>query len=274
MKRFFAVLLTASICLSFSACGTKTKPPDTPADTTDQTITWESAAEKPSEMLTDLTEYAITALLRESYQNTAQFGDIAFVTDKIETSEGLIRMDFEVTAAYRDLIAGENPAEPLTLGEEQTLTLPMRVTAKPAGEKIIPESLTLETRDTKNGMENTLSPTYYLPRFGDNGIYTMRGRVSELTEDNGRPCVVVERMLWVEDTHSYTDNGYFLLDLAHRYTLPLDAACEVHYYADSATATYLPLEEYLAAGYDFADKLYEINAENTFVKHIVELYQP
>lgn len=274
MKLFFALLLTLSLALGFSACGTTPETLDPPADQADQTITWESAAEKPSEMLTNLTEDAILSLLQESYQNTAQFGDISFAADKIEANEGLIRMDFTVTAAYHPLIAGENPAEPLTLGEEQTLTLPMRATAEVTDEKIIPESLALETRDTQNGTENYLSPTYYLPQFGDNGIYTMHGRIVELTEDDGRPYVVVEQMLWVTETHGYTDNGYFLLDLAHRHTLPLDAACEVHYYADPSTAAYLPLEDYLAAGYDFADKLYEINAEDAFVRHIVELYQP
>lgn len=270
MKRFFALLLSLSLCLGFSACGTKPETPDPPADQADQAITWESAAEKPSEMLTDLTEDAITALLEDSYQNTVQFGDIAFVADKIETDDGSIWMDFTVTAAYFPLIEGENPAEPLTLGEEQLLELPMRITAETQDGKIIPESLVPETRDG----DGLRSATLLLPEIGDAGIAAMRGRIADFTEDNGNSCVVVDRMLWVNETNGYTDNGYFLLDLAHRYTLPLDAACEVHYYADPTTAAYLPLADYLAAGNAFGDTLYEINLENDLVRHIVEIYQP
>ncbi len=274
MKKVFALLLALSLLFGFSSCE-KDSPKETVADAAECVITWSSEAEaKPSEMLTDLTQDAMLALLKDSFKETVHFTNIAFSVKGTDVSSGLHTMAFDADVTYRELIAGENPAEPLTLDEEVLLELPMRVTAEEAEGKIVPESLFLETLEEVNGHKSGRSATLYLPEFGDAGMDTITGELKEIYEENGDLRIVIDRFLWVPETNGYTDNGYFVMDLHHQWTVYRGEDCMIDFYEDVSSVTGMSLEKFVEEGLSFENRIFDFTEEFGSVKYIIERYRP
>lgn len=290
MKKFFALILSLSLLLGMTACSTQEERIQTEKTVRDMTITWSvDAEEKPTEEMTDLTEDVMLSLLRDSYKETRKFEKLDFDVVGMEQQDEKINLYFHLDTTYRELIEGENPVAELMLGEEQHLEIPMRLSAEEAEGKIVPESIEIAARFGKEikGGFNECPVSEYLPDFGVKqdpetkeifiDLDTITGRLSK--DPNGDD--VIHRMLWVEETNGYTDNGYFLIDMQSAYVYGgglIAEDCEVKYFADASTVKSMPIDEFIAHGY-MNDRIFDFTAEllpndSWRITAIAERYRP
>lgn len=278
MKRALATVLTLSMIFGMTACGTQVQ--DTQIDPSTEmevpevsgeiAITWSNdVTEKPSEMLTDLMEDIITSILKESYTGKRQFEAYEFEVERLEALDGTLEMDFDLEVTYRELTEDTNPAMPLIVGEEELeMELPLRLTAYTEKDKIQIDGLFLAVREEESAEQDGWHLiTEELPDFAETGTFIGTIRFDENDDLN------LNRKFWIEETHGYTDNGYFLMDTNASYTVPVDEACEVSYFADASTAESMTPEE-LKQMENLEDRLFMVTQENGKIRYIIELYRP
>ena len=280
MKRIFALIFAAMLTLGITACGNNAQ--DTPVDAVNQA--GEDAgieADENAKELESLGRDAIQALLEESFQDTARFvsTDISAKPEtlSLRDEEGLASyaLDLDVSLVYRDLIAGENPAEPLQEGEEHTLAFPMRVHAEATEDGIQIDSTTLVALTEENGQTEERPMEWYLPKYGDAGNRFANGKVIGWSGEGEDARLSFERMLWVEETGGYTDNGYFVLNMQHQYEMPLDENCEVQINdGDGLPVPLSTMAQTVDENHPLWERLCEIALENGKVRYILERYIP
>ena len=288
MKRLFALTLSLSLFLGMTACGTQEERTQTEKVVRDMTITWScDEGGKPTEQMTDLTEDVMLSLLQESYKETRKFEKLAFDVVGMEQQDGKIYLYFNLDTTYREYIEGENPAALLTLGEEQHFEIPMRLSAEEREGQIVPESIEIAARFGKEikGGFNECSIDEYLPAFGAKqdaeteeyfiDLATITGTLSVAPDGD----LLIQRMLWVNETHGHSDNGFFLIDLHQSFDNYIEKNCEVTYFADASTVKSMPIDEFVAHGY-MNDRIFDFTAEMIApndpweVAVIVERYRP
>lgn len=289
MKRALVTALTLSMFFGMTACGTQEERIQTEKTVRDMMITWSTdAEEKPTEEMTDLTEDVMLSLLQDSYKKTRKFEKLDFDVVGMEQQDGKINLYFNLDTAYREYIEGENPAVPLMLGEEQHFEIPMRLSAEEAEGKIVLESIEIAARFGKEikGGFNECSIDEYLPAFGAKqdpetkeyyvDLDTITGTLSVAADGD----LLIQRMLWVNETHGYSDNGFFLIDLHEGFSNYIDKDCDVTYFADASTVKSMPIDEFVAHGY-MNDRIFDFTAEMIDspnypwkVAVIVERYRP
>lgn len=278
MKKALVTTLTLSMIFGMTACGTQVQDTQTdpstemevPAASGEIAITWSNdTAEKPSEMLTDLTEDIITSILKESYTGKRQFEAYEFEIERLESLDGSLEMDFDLEVTYRELTEDTNPAMPLIVGEEELeMELPLRLTADTENDRIETEGLFLAVREDEFADQDKWHLiTEGLPDFAEAGTFIGTIRFDENENLN------LNRKFWIEETHGYTDNGYFLMETNASYTVPVDEACEVSYFADASTAESMTPEE-LKQMENLEDRLFMVTQENGKIRYIIELYRP
>lgn len=276
MKRALAFLLAGSMAFGISACGTKeTDTPQTAQetdvaekDTEEAAFVWENdAKEEPSAMLKGLTEDIVVSVLKESYPNYRRWEGYTLTVKNLTEAEGVIEMDFDLDAAYRELTEDENPAMPLIVGEEEKhFTLPLRLTATETEGKIDTDDIYVEVRG-ENAKENCHLLTQELPDFDEVGTFI--GTIEFPYPDT----LTLHRKFRIEETHGYTDNGYFLMETHNHYTIPLDENCAVSYFADASTVENMTVEE-LQQMENLEEHLFMVTNQNGKISDIIELYRP
>ncbi|MGN0135178.1 hypothetical protein [Anaerotignum sp.] len=278
MKRALAAALTWSLIFGMTGCDTKTQETpidpsaeiELPAESGEVSITWgNDTAEKPAEMLTDLTEDIIASILKESYTGKRQFEAYDFEIKKLENLEGSLEMDFDLGVTYRELTEDTNPAMPLIVGEEVLhMELPLRLTAYTEKDNIQTEGLFLAVReDELTEQDKWHLITEELPDFAEVGTFIGTIQFDEKGNLN------LNRKFWIEETHGYTDNGYFLMETNASYSVPVDEACEISYYAGASTVESMTLEE-LKQMEHLEEHLFMVTQENGNIRYIIELYRP
>lgn len=270
MKRAWAFLLAGSMMFGISACGTKeTDAPQTAQetdvsqqDTEEAAFVWENdAKEEPSAMLKGLTEDIVVSVLKESYPNYRRWEGYRLTVKKLTKSEDSIEMDFDMDAVYRELTEDGNPAMPLIVGEEEKhVTLPLRLTATETEGNMDTEDIYVEKEDCH-------LLTQELPDFDEVGTFI--GTIEFPYPDT----LTLHRKFWIEETHGYTDNGYFLMETNSSYSIPLDENCAVSYFADASTVENMTIEE-LKQMENLEERLFMVTQENGKISDIIELYRP
>ena len=270
MKRALAFLLTGSMAFGFSACSTKeTDAPQTAQETDvsekdaeESAFVWENEAkEEPSAMLKGMTEDIVVSVLKESYPNYRRWEGYHLTVKKLTESEDGIEMDFDMDAAYRELTEDSNPAMPLIVGEEEKhFTLPLRLTATETEGNIDADTIYLEKADGQ-------LLTEALPDFDEVGTFI--GTIEFPSPDT----LTLHRKFRIEETHGYTENGYFLMETNMSYTYPLSENCAVSYFADASTVENMTVEE-LRQMENLEEHLFMVTNENGKISDIIELYRP
>lgn len=270
MKRALAFLLAGSIAVGISACGTKEadapqteqKTDVSQQDTEESAFIWENdAKEEPSSMLKGLTEDIVVSVLKESYPNYRRWEGYNLTVTKLTKSEDSIEMDFDLDAVYRELTEDSNPAMPLIVGEEEKhFTLPLRLTATETEGNINTDDIYIEKEDCH-------LLTQELPDFDEVGTFI--GTIEFPSPDT----LTLHRKFRIEETHGYTDNGYFLMETNTAYTAPLDENCAVSYFADASTVENMTVEE-LKQMENLEEHLFMVTQENGKISDIIELYKP
>ena len=268
MKRALAFLLAGSMAFGGSACGTQEKDaPQTTQEVSEQdaeeaAFVWETEAqEEPSAMLKGLTEDIVVSILKESYPNDRRWEGYTLTVKSLTKAEDSIEMAFALDAAYRELTEDENPAMPLIVGEEEKhFTLPLRLIAAETDGEMDMDSLYLEQADAR-------LLTEALPDFDEVGTFI--GTIEFPAPDT----LTLHRKFRIEETHGYTENGYFLMDSNTDYTYPLGETCAVSYFSDASTVENMTVEELMQME-DLAEHLFMVTQENGKISDIIELYRP
>lgn len=259
-------MLAGSMAFGGSACGTKEM--DAPQgtqevseqETAESAFVWENEAkEEPSAKLKGLTEDIVVSILKESYPNYRRWEGYTLTVKSLTQAEGAIEMAFDLDAAYRELTEDENPAMPLIVGEEEKhFTLPLRLSAAETEGDM--DSIYLEKADGH-------LLTEALPDFDEVGTFI--GTIEFPAPDT----MTLHRKFRIEETHGYTENGYFLMESDTDYTYPLGETCAVSYFADASTVENMTVEELMQME-GLAEHLFMVTQENGKISDIIELYRP
>lgn len=277
MKRIVSGILLVGIVFGGSACGGQTEEvsseniqAETQLSEEAPMIFWnDEKGQEPEAFLKALAEDVSLALLDSKYPDPLRFTEAELTPIACWQEEEETGFAFDLLASY------ENSEAEQADGKLQTVAVPLRFSIEREDGQFALDSLVLTARqkqESRPGM--SVCPLgEYLSDFGTMPKGKTVGEIEMEPLSDGRMELEIEEMLWVEETHGYSDNGYFLTELNRDISMQIEADCPISYFIAPSAMETTTVREYQKT-FDTEDRLYEIIMEDGEVVSITERYRP